>query len=51
MKGILIKPEQKQRVIHVFVSSSFQHMKEEREELVKRVFPKLRKTCKQRGVT
>ena len=40
-----------QRVIRVFVSSTFQDMKEEREELVKRVFPRLRKICEQRGVT
>ncbi len=41
----------KQRVIRVFISSTFQDMKEEREELVKRVFPKLRKICEQRGIT
>jgi hypothetical protein len=40
-----------QRIMRVFVSSTFQDMKEEREELVKRVFPKLRKICEQRGVT
>jgi nephrocystin-3 len=39
-----------QRMIRVFVSSSFQDMKQEREELVKRVFPKLKKICGQRGV-
>jgi len=40
-----------QRVIRIFVSSTFRDMKEEREELVKRVFPKLRKMCEKRGVT
>ncbi|MBI3610876.1 MAG: DUF4062 domain-containing protein [Nitrospirae bacterium] len=41
----------KQRVIRVFVSSTFRDMHAEREELVKRVFPQLRKLCEQRGVT
>jgi len=40
-----------QRAIHVFVSSTFRDMQEEREELAKRVFPQLRKLRKQRGVT
>lgn len=39
-----------QRVGRVFVSSTFRDMNAEREELVKRVFPKLRKLCEQRGV-
>jgi len=39
------------RVIRVFVSSTFQDMHAERDELVKRVFPQLRKLCEQRGVT
>lgn len=41
--------EQK-REIRVFVSSTFRDMREEREELVKRVFPQLRKLCEERGV-
>jgi tetratricopeptide (TPR) repeat protein len=40
-----------QRVMRVFVSSTFQDMHAEREELVKRVFPQLRKRCEERGVT
>jgi tetratricopeptide (TPR) repeat protein len=40
-----------ERVIRIFVSSTFGDMKEERDELVKRVFPRLRKLCEQRGVT
>ncbi|OGG49226.1 MAG: hypothetical protein A3F84_23950 [Candidatus Handelsmanbacteria bacterium RIFCSPLOWO2_12_FULL_64_10] len=40
-----------QRVIRVFVSSTFRDMQAEREELVKRVFPQLRKLCEGRGVT
>ncbi|MBM4041869.1 MAG: DUF4062 domain-containing protein [Planctomycetes bacterium] len=39
------------RTIRVFVSSTFCDMHEEREELVKRVFPQLRKLCEARGVT
>ena len=40
-----------QRVIRVFISSTFRDMQAEREELVKRIFPQLRKLCEQRGVT
>src|SRR5438270_9760031 len=40
-----------ERVVRVFVSSTFRDMHAEREELVKRVFPQLRKLCEQRGVT
>jgi tetratricopeptide (TPR) repeat protein len=38
------------RTIRVFISSTFSDMQEEREDLVKRVFPQLRKLCEQRGV-
>ena len=38
------------REIRVFISSTFRDMQEEREELVKQVFPQLRKLCEQRGV-
>ena len=40
-----------QRSIRVFISSTFRDMQAEREELVKRVFPQLRKLCESRGVT
>lgn len=40
-----------QRVVRVFVSSTFRDMQGERDELVKRIFPQLRKLCEQRGVT
>jgi hypothetical protein len=40
----------RQRVIRVFISSTFLDMFEEREELVKRVFPQLRAICEQRAV-
>jgi len=36
--------------IRVFISSTFRDMHAEREELVKQVFPQLRKVCEQRGV-
>ena len=39
------------RVIRVFVSSTFRDMQHEREELVKRVFPQVRRMCEARGVT
>ena len=39
-----------QRVIRVFVSSTFRDMHEEREILIKRIFPQLRQLCEQRGV-
>jgi hypothetical protein len=38
------------RVIRVFVSSTFRDMQEEREVLIKRIFPQLRRLCEQRGV-
>lgn len=38
------------RRIRVFVSSTFRDMKLEREELVKFIFPQLRKICEQRDV-
>ena len=38
------------RSIRVFVSSTFRDMHAEREELVKRVFPQLRKLSEERGV-
>jgi len=39
------------RTVRVFVSSTFRDMQAEREELVKRVFPQLRKLCEERFVT
>lgn len=45
-------PDQiQQRVIRVFVSSTFRDMQAERDELGKFIFPQLRKLCEQRGVT
>jgi len=38
------------RYIRVFVSSTFKDMKAERDELILRVFPQLRKLCDQRAV-
>jgi hypothetical protein len=42
--------EPQHRQIRVFISSTFRDMHAEREELVKQVFPQLRKLCEQRGV-
>jgi hypothetical protein len=39
------------RAVRVFVSSTFRDMFAEREELIKRVFPQLRKLCEERSVT
>jgi tetratricopeptide (TPR) repeat protein len=39
------------REVRVFISSTFRDMQEEREELVKQVFPQLRRLCESRGVT
>src|SRR5205809_6803556 len=39
------------RVIRVFVSSTFRDMQAERDVLIKKVFPQLRKRCESRGVT
>jgi hypothetical protein len=41
----------RQREIRVFISSTFRDMHEEREELVKQIFPQLRRLCENRGVT
>jgi len=41
---------QKDRVIRVFISSTFKDMKEERDELVKFVFPQIKKLCTERQV-
>lgn len=42
--------EQKRRTIRVFISSTFQDMQEERDVLIKNIFPELRKMCMDRGV-
>lgn len=39
------------RSIRVFISSTFRDMQEERDVLMKVVFPKLRKLCEERGLT
>ena len=53
-KTKIMKNEQaqssEQRVIRIFISSTFRDMQEERDELVKRIFPQLRKLCEKRGV-
>jgi len=53
-KTKIMKNEQaqssEQRVIRIFISSTFHDMREERDELVKRIFPQLRKLCEKRGV-
>ena len=39
------------RTIRVFISSTFRDMQKERDVLVKRIFPQLRKLCEERAVT
>lgn len=46
-----VKPALRSREIRVFISSTFHDMNAERDELVKRTFPQLRKMCEKRGVT
>jgi len=41
----------RQRELRVFISSTFRDMQEEREELVKQIFPQLRRLCENRSVT
>lgn len=45
------EPSRQDRVIRVFISSTFRDMHEERELLVKQVFPDLRRICAERFVT
>lgn len=40
-----------QRIVRIFVSSTFVDMHSEREVLVKRVFPALRQVCEPHGIT
>lgn len=50
---LINSPEQpsQDRVIRVFISSTFRDMMRERDLLVKEVFPELRRKCAQRFVT
>jgi nephrocystin-3 len=43
-------PEPEDRVVRIFVSSTFKDMYQEREVLVKQVFPELKKRCRERGI-
>ena len=44
-------PQLNDRVIRVFISSTFLDMMRERDPLVKEVFPELRRKCAKRFVT
>lgn len=44
-------PESENRQIRVFISSTFRDMQEERDILIKIIFPQLRKICEERSVT
>jgi len=41
----------RQNELRVFISSTFRDLQEEREHLVKKVFPEVRAACRDRGVT
>jgi phage terminase small subunit len=43
------EPNGQYRQIRVFISSTFRDMQADRDELVKRVFPQLRKLCEERA--
>lgn len=43
-------PDAKDRVIRVFISSTFRDMQVERDILIKKIFPQLRKLCEERAV-
>ena len=43
-------PAPKDRVVRVFISSTFRDMQEERNRLVKYTFPERRKRCRERQV-
>ncbi|MEQ1843888.1 MAG: DUF4062 domain-containing protein, partial [Verrucomicrobiales bacterium] len=45
-----LSPENPTREIRVFVSSTFQDMQAERDELVLRIFPRLRDSCERAGL-
>ncbi|MDP2767729.1 MAG: DUF4062 domain-containing protein [Candidatus Methanoperedens sp.] len=44
-------PQHKVRQIRVFISSTFRDMQDERDILIKKIFPQLRKLCEERAVT
>jgi Domain of unknown function (DUF4062) len=44
-------PQPKERRIRVFISSTFRDMQMERDILIKKIFPQLRKLCEERAVT
>eukprot|EP00005_Dracoamoeba_jomungandri_P005444 CAMPEP_0174258426 /NCGR_PEP_ID=MMETSP0439-20130205/7418_1 /TAXON_ID=0 /ORGANISM="Stereomyxa ramosa, Strain Chinc5" /LENGTH=1085 /DNA_ID=CAMNT_0015341927 /DNA_START=79 /DNA_END=3336 /DNA_ORIENTATION=- len=48
-RGALFSSEKK-REVRVFLSSTFQDMHKERDELVKKVFPEIKKRCAEMGV-
>src|SRR5659263_291999 len=44
-------PQPKDRQIRVFISSTFRDMQDDRDILIKKIFPQLRKLCEERAVT
>ena len=37
--------------LRVFISSTFHDLQEEREHLIKKIFPEIRSLCRERGIT
>lgn len=37
--------------LRVFISSTFRDLQEEREHLMKKIFPEIRALCRERGIT
>src|SRR6476661_1885016 len=37
--------------LRVFISSTFRDLQEEREHLIKKIFPEIRALCRERGIT
>ena len=51
MLDSLSSPMKNSNELRVFISSTFRDLQEEREHLVKKVFPEIRALCRERGVT
>jgi hypothetical protein len=48
--GVVVPATGDPRVVRIFVSSTFLDMQDERERLMKQVFPRLRRDCSERGI-
>ncbi|MFX0064189.1 MAG: tetratricopeptide repeat protein, partial [Candidatus Hermodarchaeota archaeon] len=46
-----IREREQERIVRVFISSTFRDMQEERDVLVKKVFPEIKELCREKEVT